>query len=125
MMYVAAKHSHLLFVVITALLFNLRFWLRFFRPLRPLPKALRILPHVNDTLLLLTGLLLILAAGWVPFGNAVWLGVKLVLVLVYIGFGFLCIKNPPRSAKSNAGYLLAMLCLAVIYYLARYKPLWF
>ncbi|MDO4693748.1 MAG: SirB2 family protein [Eikenella sp.] len=125
MMYVAAKHSHLLFVGITVLLFNLRFWLRMWRPQRALPKVLRILPHANDTLLLLTGFLLMFAAGWVPFGNAVWLGVKLVLVLVYIGFGFLCIKNPPRSAKSNAGYVSAMLCLAVIYYLARYKPLWF
>lgn len=121
-MYLVFKHSHLLFVVITVLLFNLRFALRSWRPQQPLPKVLRILPHINDTLLLATGLLLMLLAGWMPFGNAGWLGVKLILVAAYIGFGFVCMKKPPRSAPANAGYAAAMLCVAAVYYLARYKP---
>ena len=73
-MYSIVKHSHLLFVAITLILFNLRFWLRTFWPQRTIPKVLRILPHINDTLLLLTGIKLMVLTRYVPFGNANWLG---------------------------------------------------
>ncbi|MBH5328628.1 SirB2 family protein [Eikenella sp. S3360] len=122
-MYLIAKHSHLLFVVITVILFNLRFWLRTARPQRPVPKALRILPHLNDTLLLLTGILLLAITRYTPFGNANWLGVKLILVVVYIFLGMFCLKSPPRSGKWWLGYALSMGCLCLIYWLATYKPL--
>ena len=122
-MYLALKHSHLLLVVLTVVLFQLRFFWRLAKPQQPLPAVWRRLPHMNDTLLLLSGLLLMWMAGGMPFGNAPWLGVKLVLLLVYIGFGLLCFKSEPRSAKSLTAYAAAMLSLAAIYYLARYKPL--
>lgn len=122
-MYPIVKHSHLLFVVITVILFNLRFWLRTARPARPVPKALRFLPHINDTLLLLTGIALIFLTRYTPFGNANWLGVKLILVVVYIFLGMFCLKSPPRSGKWWLGYTLSMACLGIIYWLATYKPL--
>ena len=55
-MYPMMKHSHLLFVVLTVFLFNLRFLLRWVWPEKNLPKLLKIMPHLNDTLLLGTGL---------------------------------------------------------------------
>ena len=57
-----------------------------------------------------------------PFGNADWLGVKLLLLLVYIGIGVVAIKSTPRSGRANAGYALCMVCVLVMIYLARYKP---
>ena len=56
MQYLLVKHSHITFVAITIILFNLRFWLRFARPEKPLAGILKVLPHFNDTLLLFTGL---------------------------------------------------------------------
>lgn len=122
MQYLIVKHSHMLFVAVTVLLFNLRFWLRAAKPQQPLPKILKIIPHLNDTLLLFTGLWLMKITHFTPFGNAGWLGVKLLLVLAYIGFGMITVRAAPKTAKAWLGYGLSMLCVAAIVYLARYKP---
>ncbi|MDO4226432.1 SirB2 family protein [Neisseria sp.] len=122
MQYLIVKHSHMLFVAITVLLFNLRFWLRAAKPEKPLSKILKIIPHFNDTLLLFTGLWLMKITRFTPFGNADWLGVKLLLLLAYIGFGMITVRAVPRTGRAWAGYALSMLCVAAIIYLARYKP---
>ncbi|KLT73457.1 SirB family protein [Neisseria arctica] len=122
MSYLAVKHSHMLFVAITILLFNLRFWLRFARPEKPLAGILKVLPHFNDTLLLFTGLWLMKITHLTPFGNANWLGVKILLLLAYIAIGIVTLKAPPRSNKANTGYSLSMLCLAGILYLVWFRP---
>ncbi|MBF0803075.1 MULTISPECIES: SirB2 family protein [Neisseria] len=123
MQYIIVKHSHMLFAAVTVLLFNLRFWLRAAKPAKPLPKILKILPHFNDTLLLFTGLWLMKITHFTPFGNANWLGVKLLLLLGYIGLGMITVRAQPKTGKAWAGYGLSMLCVAAIIYLARYKPL--
>ena len=124
-MYLALKHSHLLLVVLTVVLFQLRFFWRLAKPQQPLPAVWRRLPHMNDTLLLRSGLLLMWRAGWMPFGNAPWLGVKLVLLLLYIGWGVVAIKSTPRTGKSLFAYVMAMLCITTMALLAVYKPvLW-
>ena len=122
-MYLIVKHSHLVFVVITVVLFNLRFWMRTILPSRPVPKVLRFVPHINDTLLLFTGMMLMTITRYVPFGNADWLGVKLILVVLYVLVGMFCLKSPPRSAKWRIGYALSIGCLCTIYWLATYKPM--
>lgn len=122
-MYLIVKHSHLVFVVITVVLFNLRFWMRTILPSRPVPKVLRFVPHINDTLLLFTGMMLMTITRYVPFGNADWLGVKLILVVLYVLVGMFCLKSPPRSAKWWIGYALSIDCLCTIYWLATYKPM--
>ncbi|MDO4640760.1 MAG: SirB2 family protein [Neisseria sp.] len=122
MPFLVIKHAHITFVVITILLFNLRYGLRVARPSKPLPSVLKILPHINDTLLLFTGLWAMTTAKWVPFGNANWLGVKLILVVLYIFCGAAAMRAPSRSFKSIAGYVMGVSCIAVIVYLAYYKP---
>lgn len=122
-MFTAVKHSHLLFISITLVLFNLRFWLLAARPGKALPKILKILPHINDTALLLTGLWLMHITGWVPFGNADWLGWKLLLVLLYILSGMRALKAVPRSTSAWTGYIAALCCAAAILCLALFKPL--
>ena len=42
MQYLLVKHSHITFVAITIILFNLRFWLRFARPEKPLAGLLEV-----------------------------------------------------------------------------------
>ena len=61
-------------------------------------------------------------AHWTPFGNANWLGVKLLLVVAYIFIGMAALKSTPRSAKAWFFYLLGNGVVGIIYYLATYKP---
>lgn len=122
MQYLFVKHSHMFFVTVSILLFNLRFWLLTAKPEKPLSGILKVLPHLNDTMLLFTGLWLMKITGFTPFGNANWLGVKILLLIVYILLGIMTMRSKPRSAKSVAGYVLGMACVCVILYMALYKP---
>lgn len=118
--YLPIKHSHLLFVVLSFVLFNLQFWLKVKNPNVKLALPLRIFPHINNALLLLTGILLMVIASWSPFANT-WLGVKLLVVVAYIGLGVVAQKSQARSGKSWGFYALAMLAFLVAFCLARYK----
>lgn len=120
-LYPAIKSSHIFFISASLILFNLRFWLRIAFPKTPLPVALRIVPHINDSCLLLAGMMMMTIVRLSPFQHA-WLGVKLLLVAAYIGIGFVSLKNPPRSVKSNLAYVVCMMLFILIYHLARYKP---
>lgn len=91
-LYLPIKHGHILLIVCSFVLFNLRFWLKHRNPNATLSLPLRILPHINDTLMLLTGVLLMLIGSWSPFGSATWLGMKLLLVVVYIVLGVVAQK---------------------------------
>lgn len=122
-MYLGIKHSHLFFITMTFILFNLRFWLRTMKPEKPLPSALRFVPHINDTLLLFSGMMLMQIGHWQPFGASKWLGVKLFLVLVYIILGVICLRSRPRSPKWFALYAVSIACIACIASLAYFKPL--
>lgn len=119
--YLPAKSVHLFFIIATVFLFNLRFWLRVWQPQQPLHIVLRIAPHVIDTVLLFTGMMLMAIASWSPFTNAKWLGIKLILVVMYIVFGFISIKSPPRSLKANLAYAAACTVLLAIVWLAHCK----
>ena len=109
-------------VLLSVLLFNGRFLLRMSKPQDTLPKWLKILPHVNDTLLLGSGLALVWLSGWVPFGNAPWLGWKLVLLVVYVGLGHKAMKTIPQF-QAWLWWVLAIACVSAMAALAMHKPL--
>lgn len=121
--YPAIKHAHMLFITLSIILFNWRFWWRTRQPEQSLPKILKVLPHINDTLLLLSGGLMMHIFRWQLFGDYHWLGVKLALVLAYIALGVMCFRAVPRSNKWWFGYVIAMLTVVAVIYLARFKPI--
>ncbi len=121
MQYVIVKHSHMFFVAVTILLFNIRFFLLCKSPEKPLAGVWKALPHLNDTMLLFTALWLMKLTHLSPF-NAPWLAVKIGLLLLYIGFGIVMMRARPRTGKFYGAYALAMVCVAVMVYLARFKP---
>jgi sirB family protein len=122
MQYLFVKNMHMTFAVVTILLFNIRFFLLLSKPERPLAGIWKVLPHLNDTMLLFAGLWLMKITHFTPFGNANWLGIKILLLLVYIGLGVVMMRARPRSPKFFITYLLAMACVGSIVYLAMYKP---
>ncbi|MCP5178575.1 MAG: SirB2 family protein [Pseudomonadales bacterium] len=81
-------------------------------------KPVRILPHVNDTLLLVLGVVLAYGLGW-PVTSG-WLAAKLVALLAYIGFGVVTLRattNPMRLV----GVVGALSCVGYIFMVAFTK----
>ena len=55
-------------------------------------KLCKILPHVLDTLLLLSGLVLVMQGGWLHAEYG-WIISKLAILVVYIGCGVVCMRS--------------------------------
>lgn len=94
MQYLIVKYSHQIFVTVTILLFNIRFFLLWKNPEKPLAGLWKALPHLNDTMLLFTGLWLMKITHFSPF-NAPWLGTKILLLLAYIALGMMMMRARP------------------------------
>ena len=122
MTYLHLKYMHMTLVLVSVLFFNLRFFMRMGKPSDSLPKWSKILPHVNDTFLLVSGVMLMGYSGWVPFGNAPWLGWKLVLLVVYVLLGHKAMKTIPER-QAWLWWALGMACVTAMAVLALYKPL--
>lgn len=122
-MYMLTKYLHLITVALSVTLFVLRaFWL--WRKSAWLQaKWVRITPHVNDTLLLLSGIILMVLSYSYPFtAYGQWMTEKLVLVIAYIGLGHMALGRRPKPGIVRiVGFLLAMLCLVLIVHLSQTK----
>lgn len=125
--YPLIKNLHLVTVWITVTLFLLRFyWLRRDSPLLT-RRWVRILPHVNDTLLLLSGVALVMITHFYPFTpQGSWLTEKLLAVIIYIALGFVALSRRPRTDRTRwIAFLVALIALVTIITLALTKmPLW-
>lgn len=118
MNYFLIKNVHVVLALVSGLGFGLRGFIRLIlqQPLRSM--LWRTLPHVIDTLLLATGVIMWVQVGW-PFMS--WLGLKLVLVVLYIGIGIVSFRSRKGSAAILL-YILALLIFIGIGALAALKP---
>ncbi len=121
-MYQVIKHFHLLTVTISVSLLCIRFGLM----LKDSPllqrKFFRIAPHINDTFLLLSGVVLIFITGFIPFTPAApWLTEKLFCVVAYIVLGFFALKYGRNKWLRSLAFLGALGWIAMIGYLAESK----
>ncbi|PMH41803.1 hypothetical protein BCU68_15230 [Vibrio sp. 10N.286.49.B3] len=92
-MYEGLKHFHLLTIVISVLLLAVRYGLMMMdSPKLQHPFLVRF-PHINDSVLLLSGFGLIYLTGFIPFTpSAPWLTEKLTCVMAYIVLGFFSLR---------------------------------
>jgi len=113
MTYTALKHLHLLAVAITLALFLLRgTWMLADSP-RLQARWTRIVPHVNDTVLLAAAIGMLAVGGLSPLQQP-WIMAKIGGLLAYIGLGTLALKR----GKSKAVRITALIAaLAVIVYI--------
>lgn len=124
--YVDLKFTHVVLVYVSVIFFNIRFWLFSVTTQAQRPKILRILPHVIDTGLLVCGVVLIGVTGFMPFTDvAQWLTVKLGMLVLYVCFGAVALRNGSVFLVRLGAYGLANACVFAMIYLALTKPvLW-
>ncbi|EPP1032221.1 SirB2 family protein [Cronobacter turicensis] len=121
--YFAVKHLHILTVVISISLFILRYWWQYRSSPMSLKRWVRIVPHVNDTVLLGSGMALVLITHFYPFTpQGAWLTEKLFGVIIYIVLGFIALGRRPRSQQVRwIAFLLGLVVLYIIVKLATTK----
>lgn len=73
----------------------------------------RIVPHVNDTLLLGLGLWLAFSIRQYPFVHA-WLTAKIVAILAYIGLGMVALRFSKTRAVRVTAFAAALAVFAYI-----------
>lgn len=97
-----AKHIHLTFIGLSFLGFVLRgIWMMMDSPLLQ-AKLTKILPHVIDTVLLVSAIVLAVQLRFLPTEQP-WLMAKIIALLGYIGLGMVAIKpNKPKPVRIGA-----------------------
>ncbi len=118
-MYLALKHLHMTLALLSIVLLLWRLGVQFVRPYQPLGKVWKIVPHINDTLLLIAGVVL-LGHVW-QWQAPNWLWAKLALLPVYIVLGALALRQRRGLCKVFMSGL-AIACFAGMFALARLKP---
>lgn len=105
--YLAIKSLHIACVVLS----GSGFFLRGILMMRDSPllhkRWLKVLPHVNDTLLLAAALTLAVMAGWYPFVDA-WITAKVFGLIAYIILGSLALKPGRGKVMRLASWLAAL-----------------
>lgn len=113
------KNIHIVLALLSGVGFGLRGYIRLVLN-RPLAHPMvRIGPHVIDTLLLFSGI-----AMWLQMGFSLmsWFGLKMALVLAYIGLGITAFKMQNRGPAVLV-YLLALVTFIGIAAIALHKPM--
>ena len=82
-------------------------------PERLQQRWVKIVPHINDTILLLTAIALAFIAVQYP-GPATWLNAKIIGLLVYIVLGVIALKRGKSRRVRASAWCLALITYAYI-----------
>ena len=116
------KTLHIICAILTGCLFLVRGIWMIQNSLVLQYKIIKVLPHLIDTVLLVTALAMLVGYGLNPFEHG-WLMAKILTLLVYISLGLFAFRFSQRKSSKVAFWLLALLALGFIYYLAFTKHL--
>jgi uncharacterized membrane protein SirB2 len=111
--YEILKLAHVACVVISGSMFIYRYAVLNMHPDRPLAKALKVLPHINDTVLLSCAIGMLSLIGLNPFTTP-WLLAKIVALLAYIVLGTICMRSLPGSRHQTVSFVAAISVFAYI-----------
>lgn len=120
-LYLQIKDLHIFLIALHALHLGTRWFWRWRQVTPSWPRFWRIAPHGVDSLLMASGLsLMVLSQQW-PW-HTPWLAAKLSLLLVYIGCGRMALRaGTSRSATLGWG-LLSGGVLVLMVSLAHFRP---
>lgn len=121
--YSMAKHVHVTTVVVSGCLFFVRgLWVMVDSPwLRR--RWVRIVPHVIDTVLLLSAIALMVLIQQYPLVHH-WLTAKVVALLAYIGLGTIAITRGKNRNIRFAAWITALFIYAYIIAVALKRNPW-
>lgn len=83
-------------------------------------RLVRVLPHVNDTLLLAAAVGMLIVARWNVLEQA-WLMAKITGLLAYIVFGTFALRRARTAAGRRAAFAAALLSFAFVVAVALSK----
>ncbi|MFO7542319.1 MAG: SirB2 family protein [Thiobacillus sp.] len=108
MTYTLLKHLHLTTIALTLALFILRgIWMMADSP-RLRARWVRIVPHLNDTLLLASGIGLAVLIEQYPLVHG-WLTAKFFALILYIVLGIFALKRGKTRGQRIAAWIAALL----------------
>lgn len=112
-MYLTVKNIHILCVSLTLLLFVVRgIWMLQNHP-RLQQRWVKIVPHLIDSVLLLSGITLVVTIHQYPFVNH-WLTAKLLALLLYIILGHIALKRGKTTTIRFTAWVSALGVFAYI-----------
>lgn len=120
-MYLAIKTIHVSCAIITLFGFLLRgFWMLIESP-QLNQKLVKTLPHIIDTILLLSAIILLVLSGQslYPFN---WITLKIIILVLYIVFGTIALKRGKTKQIRIKAFLLSLASITSIFLLAILKP---
>lgn len=118
-MYLALKHIHLTFVILSLVSFFVRgLWL-FMNSSMLVKKWVKVVPHIISALLLASGIVLAVHLNMSP-GSQPWLMAKIAGLIIYIGIGVAVFKIPNPTARKLL-WLSALFVFAYIISVALSK----
>lgn len=92
-MYFALKHIHLLAIALSAILLSVRYALIMAESAKVNAKFLRITPHIVDSVLILSGIGLVIASGFIPFtAGSEWFTEKVTCILAYFALAMFTLR---------------------------------
>lgn len=112
------KTLHLILIFSSLASFIGRVLLLQFKPEALQSKLSRIAPHVLNTLLIISGVALVLMNGWLD-GDFGWIISKFILLLAYVAFGVMCMHNV--GVKRWVYLAAALACFVLIFVIAITK----
>lgn len=118
--YEILKTIHVSCVIISGVLFSYRFVMLNLYPDRTLAKPLKVLPHVNDTVLLTAAIGMLIVVKINPLETP-WLLAKIVALLVYVVLGAICLRAKPGSPRQMMFFVAAAATFAYIVWIALSK----
>ncbi|RCV88984.1 SirB2 family protein [Billgrantia montanilacus] len=123
--YFLIKHLHMTTAGLSLAFFILRAWWS----VREAPilqrRWVKVVPHVNDTLLLTFGILLMVMLSMWPQHHP-WLAAKILALLVYIVLGTVAIKRGRTPLARGGAAVAAVVTFLYMLGTAVFKdPLWF
>ena len=114
--YLIARHVHQATVVVTLGLFLLRGTWMLTGSAQLQRRWVRIVPHVNDTVLLAAAIYMATVIGMQP-----WIAAKLAGLLLYVVLGSVALRRGPTRTIRAGAFLAALLVFAYIVAVALTK----
>ena len=105
--YALVKVMHVSAVIVSLSMFVMRGLWMMYAPQKLQARAVRIVPHVIDTILLVSAIALAAMSGQYPFAQP-WLTAKVLALLLYIALGTIALHRGRTRRQRIIAWLLAL-----------------